>query len=404
MRLPLFIAYRYLFSKKKINAINIITAIAMLGFGVGAFAMVAVLSTFNGLSEIVEGTINNYDPDLKISAAKSKTFVFNQDLVQKIQQLDEVKNITNTLEEKVVLKYDDHQEIARIKGVGPNFDANKFDTLMVLGSFELGDSSSNYGVFGGGLSNKLNLFPGSPEVVTVFVPRRDVEYNSLNPMAALSTKYLRSSGIFLVHEEVDNEIFITSLKFAQDLLSYPHSVSSLEIELLIDSDPQEVKENIETILGSTYQVKTRKELNEVIYKIFRSEKWFTFAILSLVLFISSFNIFGSLVMLVLDKKKDIGILKSMGAGEDTIRKVFMWQGSYIAIIGGASGILLAAALVLAQEYFGFITMDSAMVQEYPVKLLLRDIVLTFATVSILGYLISIYPSIKASKTPISNIN
>ncbi len=404
MRLPLFIAYRYLFSKKKINAINIITAIAMLGFGVGAFAMVAVLSTFNGLSEIVEGTINNYDPDLKISAAKSKTFVFNQDLVQKIQQLDEVKNITNTLEEKVVLKYDDHQEIARIKGVGPNFDANKFDTLMVLGSFELGDSSSNYGVFGGGLSNKLNLFPGSPEVVTVFVPRRDVEYNSLNPMAALSTKYLRSSGIFLVHEEVDNEIFITSLKFAQDLLSYPHSVSSLEIELLPDSDPQEVKENIETILGSTYQVKTRKELNEVIYKIFRSEKWFTFAILSLVLFISSFNIFGSLVMLVLDKKKDIGILKSMGAGEDTIRKVFMWQGSYIAIIGGASGILLAAALVLAQEYFGFITMDSAMVQEYPVKLLLRDIVLTFATVSILGYLISIYPSIKASKTLISNIN
>jgi lipoprotein-releasing system permease protein len=404
VRLPLFIAYRYLFSKKKINAINIITAIAMLGFGVGAFAMVAVLSTFNGLSEIVEGTINNYDPDLKISAAKSKTFVFNQDLVQKIQQLDEVKNITNTLEEKVVLKYDDHQEIARIKGVGPNFDANKFDTLMVLGSFELGDSSSNYGVFGGGLSNKLNLFPGSPEVVTVFVPRRDVEYNSLNPMAALSTKYLRSSGIFLVHEEVDNEIFITSLKFAQDLLSYPHSVSSLEIELLPDSDPQEVKENIETILGSTYQVKTRKELNEVIYKIFRSEKWFTFAILSLVLFISSFNIFGSLVMLVLDKKKDIGILKSMGAGEDTIRKVFMWQGSYIAIIGGASGILLAAALVLAQEYFGFITMDSAMVQEYPVKLLLRDIVLTFATVSILGYLISIYPSIKASKTPISNIN
>ena len=404
MRLPLFIAYRYLFSKKKINAINIITAIAMLGFGVGAFAMVAVLSTFNGLSEIVEGTINNYDPDLKISAAKSKTFVFNQDLVQKIQQLDEVKNITNTLEEKVVLKYDDHQEIARIKGVGPNFDANKFDTLMVLGSFELGDSSSNYGVFGGGLSNKLNLFPGSPEVVTVFVPRRDVEYNSLNPMAALSTKYLRSSGIFLVHEEVDNEIFITSLKFAQDLLSYPHSVSSLEIELLPDSDPQEVKENIETILGSTYQVKTRKELNEVIYKIFRSEKWFTFAILSLVLFISSFNIFGSLVMLVLDKKKDIGILKSMGAGEDTIRKVFMWQGSYIAIIGGASGIVLAAALVLAQEYFGFITMDSAMVQEYPVKLLLRDIVLTFATVSILGYLISIYPSIKASKTLISNIN
>ncbi|MFT5055693.1 MAG: lipoprotein-releasing system permease protein [Pseudoalteromonas distincta] len=404
MRLPLFIAYRYLFSKKKINAINVITAIAMLGFGVGGFAMVVVLSTFNGFENIVEATINNYDPDIKITARGKKTFIYNDDLKSKVEQEKAVVNVSKSLEEKVVIKYDQHQEIAKIKGVDSNFEASKFDSLMVLGDFMLGDTSRSFGVFGGGLANKLNLFPGSPELITVFVPRRDVAYNSLNPMASLSSKYLRASGIFIVHEEIDGETFITSLDFAQDLLSYPNSISSLELSIDQNTDPTVVKESLQELLGSEWEVKTRRELNELIYKIFSSEKWFTFAILSLVLIISSFNIFGSLIMLVLDKKKDISILKSMGTTEQTIRRVFMWQGSYIAIIGGGVGVFLASVLVWSQEYFGWFTMDNAMVMEYPVELLLNDVLLTFGTVVLLGYLISIYPARKASKTPISNIN
>lgn len=376
----------------------------MLGFGVGAFAMVAVLSTFSGLSEIVESTINNYDPDLKVTSEGKKTFVYSSEMEGEILTLPNVKSVTQTLEEKVVLKYDQKQEIARIKGVDQSYNANKFDSLIVLGEFNLGDSSRYYGVFGAGLSDKLNLFPGSPELVTVFVPRRDVEYNSLNPMASLSAKYLRSSGLFVVHEELDNEVFITSLDFAQDLLIYPNQISALEIELEAGANPKRAKESVAALLGDDFAVKTRRELNEVIYKIFSSEKWFTFAILSLVLLISSFNIFGSLIMLVLDKKKDIGILKSMGAEESTIRKVFLWQGSYIALIGGLIGIILASGLVLAQDYFGFIKLDSSMVQEYPVKLMWKDVVLTLVTVSLLGYLISLYPSHKAARTEISNIN
>ena len=404
MRLPLFIAYRYLFSKKKINAINVITAIAMLGFGVGGFAMVVVLSTFNGFENIVEATINNYDPDIKITAKGKKTFIYNDALKSKVEQEIAVINVSKSLEEKVVIKYDQHQEIAKIKGVDSDFEASKFDTLMVIGNFMLGDTARSFGVFGGGLANKLNLFPGSPELITVFVPRRDVAYNSLNPMASLSSKYLRASGIFIVHEEIDGETFITSLDFAQDLLSYPNSISSLELSIDQNTDPTVVKESLQELLGSEWEVKTRRELNELIYKIFSSEKWFTFAILSLVLIISSFNIFGSLIMLVLDKKKDISILKSMGTTEQTIRRVFMWQGSYIAIIGGGVGVLLASVLVWSQEYFGWFTMDNAMVLEYPVELLLNDVLLTFGTVVLLGYLISIYPARKASKTPISNIN
>ncbi|MDB4173867.1 FtsX-like permease family protein [Bacteroidia bacterium] len=404
MRLPLFIAYRYLFSKKKINAINIITGIAMLGFGVGAFAMIVVLSTFNGLEHLVDGQLNNYDPEIRITSKGNKVFTYTDDIKTKITALEEVAVVSQSLEEKVVIKYDNHQEIARVRGVDEAIDSAKYDSLIVLGEFNLGDTSRHYGIFGGGLSNKLSIFPGSPELITVFVPRRDVEYNSLNPMAALSTKYLRASGIFLVHEEVDNEVFITSLDFAQDLLSYPNSISSLDITLYHPDEADKVKNVLEERLGSAWDVKTRRELNELIYKIFSSEKWFTFAILVLVLIISSFNIFGSLIMLVLDKKKDIGILKSMGTAEGAIHKVFVWQGSYIAIIGGAVGILIAALVVFSQQYYGWLHLDNGIVDEYPVKLLFRDVVLTFATVSILGYLISIFPAYKASKTDISNIN
>jgi lipoprotein-releasing system permease protein len=404
VRLPLFIAYRYLFSKKKINAINIITGIAMLGFGVGAFAMIVVLSAFNGFETLVADLINNYDPDIKITAKGKKTFVLSDNVKNKIVALEEVEGVSGCLEEKVVIKFNDRQEIARIKGVDESFNEAKFDSLVVLGSFSLGDSSQSFGVFGVGLASKLNLFPGTQNLVSVFVPKRNVEYNALNPQAALSTKYLRASSVFQVHEEIDNEIFITSLSFAQELLSYPNAISSMELSLKPDADSEKVKAEIELLLGEDWNVKTQEELNELIYKIFRSEKWFTYAILSLVLVISSFNIFGSLIMLVLDKKKDIGVLKSMGAEEGTIRKVFVWQGSYIALLGGGVGLILALLLVLGQQQFGWLQIENSIVDAYPVKVLFKDVFLTFLTVSILGYLISLYPASRAAKTEIKQLN
>jgi lipoprotein-releasing system permease protein len=404
VRLSLFIAYRYLFSKKKINAINIITAIAMLGFGVGSFAMIIVLSTFNGFENIVEGMINNYDPDIKITAKGKKTFILDSAISEQLKNSEEVSYYTPVLEEKVVIKYDQHQEIARIKGIDPSSPHGTLDSLVVLGEFYLGDSLKNFGVFGAGLAKKLNLFPGSPELVTVFVPRRDVEYNAMNPTASLSTQYLRSSGTFTVHEEVDNEVFMTRLDFAQSLLSYPNSISALELTLVPEVDPIEAKEELIELLGEQWQIKTRRELNEVLYKIFSSEKWFTYAILSLVLFISSFNIFGSLIMLVIDKKKDIGIIKSMGAEEGILFRVFLWQGTYIALIGGGIGILCSMVLVWSQQYFEWFSMENAIVSAYPVELLWSDVMLTSLTIVFLGTSISLYPAYKAAKTPINAIN
>jgi lipoprotein-releasing system permease protein len=404
VRLPIFIAYRYLFSKKRINAINIITAIAMLGFGVGAFAMVVILSAFNGFEDIVENLINTYDPEIHITAEGKKTFTFDEATQSKIMAIEEVSNVSSCLEEKVVIKYNDHQEIARIKGVDSAFNQAKFDTLVVMGEFNLGDSSAQLGVFGGGLASKLGVFPGSQNVATIFVPKRNVKYNALNPEAALSTKFLRASAVFLVHEEIDNEVFITSLNFAQELLSYPNQVSALELELKANANPDVVKEKLEKALGNGFTVKTREQLNEMIYKIFKSEKWFTYVILSLVILISSFNIFGSLIMLVLDKRKDIGILKSMGAEENTIRNVFLWQGSFIAFLGGGIGVILGLLLVISQMKFGLLKIENSIVEAYPIAILTKDILLTCATVFVIGIIISIYPARKAAKTEIQQLN
>ena len=376
----------------------------MLGFGVGSFAMIIVLSTFNGFENIVESMINNYDPDIKITAKGEKTFKLHSSLENQLNKIEAIDYYTPVLEEKVVIKYDQHQEIARIKGIDSKAPYNTLDSIVVLGEFYLGDTLKNFGVFGAGLAQKLNLFPGSPELVTVFVPRRDVAYSALNPTASLSTEYLRSSGTFTVHEEVDNEVFMTRIDFAQKLLSYPNAISALEVSLKAGEDPIEAKENLIKVLGDDWEVKTRRELNEVLYKIFSSEKWFTYAILSLVLFISSFNIFGSLIMLVIDKKKDIGILKSMGAEEGTLFWVFLWQGTYIALIGGGIGILCSILLVWSQSYFEWFALENAIVSAYPVDLLWSDVTLTVLTILFLGSSISLYPAFKASKTPINAIN
>lgn len=376
----------------------------MLGFGVGSFAMIIVLSTFNGFENIVESMINNYDPDIKITAKGEKTFKLHSSLENQLNKIEAIDYYMPVLEEKVVIKYDQHQEIARIKGIDSKAPHNTLDSIVVLGEFYLGDSLKNFGVFGAGLAQKLNLFPGSPELVTVFVPRRDVAYSALNPTASLSTEYLRSSGTFTVHDEVDNEVFMTRLDFAQKLLSYPNAISALEVSLKAGEDPIEAKENLIKVLGDDWEVKTRRELNEVLYKIFSSEKWFTYAILSLVLFISSFNIFGSLIMLVIDKKKDIGILKSMGAEEGTLFWVFLWQGTYIALIGGGIGILCSILLVWSQSYFEWFALENAIVSAYPVDLLWSDVTLTVLTILFLGSSISLYPAFKASKTPINAIN
>ena len=248
MRLPFFIAFRYLFSRKKINAINIINGIAMIGFGVGAFAMVVILSAFNGFEVLVQELINNYDPDIKITSTHKKVFPEDQTMLLSLKDIPEVKQVSAVLEEKVVIKFNDRQEIAKIKGVDETYYKGGFDSLIVMGSFDLGDSARESSVFGAGLSSKLGIFPGSHSPVTVFVPRRDQEYNSLNPTASLSMAHIEVSGLFIVHEEIDNEVFISNLEFAQRLLEYNGAISAYELDLTSNADRADIKKEIEGMI------------------------------------------------------------------------------------------------------------------------------------------------------------
>lgn len=376
----------------------------MLGFGVGAFAMIVILSAFNGFEGLVAGLINNYDPDIEITSASKKVFVPDAQLLKKIRAIDDVNGISTSLEEKVVIKYNERQEIARIKGVGDGFAVEKFDSLVVIGEFDLGDSTLQRGVFGGGLSSKIGVFPGTQEPVSVLVPKRGVEYNSLNPMSALSIQYLKVAGVFIVHEEIDNEVFISSLDFAQRLLGYDNEVSAIEVNLKSGVDRSDFKEKLLESIGTQWKITTQEEQNELIYKIFKSEKWFTYAILSLVLLISAFNIFGSLIMLVLDKKMDISVLKAMGAKDGLIRRLFLWQGSYISMIGGGIGLLLGVLTVILQKRFGLLKLENSIVEDYPVELVSTDIFITLITVFVLGYIMSLYPANKAARSETIALN
>lgn len=404
MKLPLIIGLRYLFSKKKVNAINIITRIAIVGFGVGAFAMIVVLSAFNGFENIVGGLMNSFDPNLKINHKTEKFFKIDESVLSKISKIPGVSNVAFSLEEKVVIKNDDRQEIGIIKGLSANFPTQSIDSLILMGDFDLGDTAKSKFVFGGGLANKLSVFPGALSPISIYVPRRGASFNAMNPADALSLKYGTVSGIFVAHEDIDLKYLLTNIGFVQGLLEYPGGSSAIEIHLTSTADIPAVKANIATIMGDKWQIKTREELNELVFKVFKSERWFTFAMLAFVMLISSFNIFGSLIMVILDKKRDIALLQSMGMTRKNIQWVFLFQGTMVAIIGGAIGLILGSVLIILQDHFGLIQLQNSIVDAYPVELRWTDVLLTLSTFTFLGLAMSFYPAVKAGKLHNTKLN
>jgi lipoprotein-releasing system permease protein len=404
MRLTVLIAFRYLFSKKKINAINIITFIAMIGFGVGSFAMIVVLSAFNGFENVVQSMISNYDPNLKITPKEGKFFPLDTSLHQKIATISGVKNVSFSLTEKVVFSYDQKQEVGEIRGLDSSFPQKSLEDLVFVGNVNLNDSIVFKGIVGGVLANKLGFFPGGTESLGIYVPKRGAKVNTLNPLEALNYKNLYISGVFTVHEEVDAITVIAPLTFVQELLEMPRGISAIEVRTTDGVNHFDKKAEIQEIIGSEWVIKTREEQNELLYKVFKSERWLTFAVLAMVLLVSSFNIFGSLMMIVLDKKKDLSVLKSMGIQKNNISKIFLIQGTLIAAIGGGIGLVTACFIVWGQSVFGWIKLQNSIIDSYPVALKFGDVLLTTATFLILGFLMSLYPSIKAGKMGLERLN
>ncbi len=392
-----FIAKRYLFSKKNTNAINIISAISVLIFTVGTAVMIIILSFLNGLEGLVKGMDDSFDPDIKIEARFAKTFKADS-IRDLIKEVPGITKISNTLEDNVVVRYGDAQEIAKIKGVDPAFKSvTNVDTFIVYGNYGLQKNGNEFAVFGSAISSSLNINLESIQTkATLFVPKKGVTYNQLNPDASLNLQYVIPSGVIALNDDGDKDLIIASLPLVQRLFDVPGKVSGLEVK--VDEDEiSETYESLKEILGDNFLVRNRSEQNEAAYKVFKTEKWATFAILTLVVLIAAFNTIGALTMLVLEKKKDIQILRSMGAPANTIRNIFLSEGMLITWVGIIVGLVIGVGFVWIQDAYGIVPLEGSFVEYFPVRLNPLDLVGVVFVISLLGLLASIYPSFKAAE-------
>ena len=402
MNFSLYIAKRYLFSKKSHNAINIISAISALGVTVGTIALVCVLSVFNGFGSLIEGLFSAFDPDLKISLVEGKSFMANDEALQKVKHMPEVVYFTEVLEENALFRYKDKQVSGTVKGVSDDFaQMTGIDKIIVSGKFQLYDKAFNYGITGAGLSAKLGVGPYFVDPVYIYAPQRTSSINLTRPETNFVLDHVFVSGVFGVQQaDYDNKYLLVPIQLARSLFQYEaHTVTAIELKIADKKAIKKSKDKIKSVLGAKYKVFDRYEQQEDFFRIMKIEKWITYLILSFILLIAVFNIIGSLSMLIIDKKADIVTLRNMGADQGLVRKIFLLEGWMISLLGSFVGIFVGTGLCLLQQYFGLITLPGSefIVQAYPVEIQWLDLVLIFITVSVMGFIAAYYP-VKQIKT------
>ncbi len=389
------IASRYLFSKKSHNAINIISAISALGVSVGTIALVCVLSVLNGFESLLGNLFSAFDPDLKITLVQGKTFDVNENLFGEIRSNSSIISFTEVLEENALLRFKDKQMPASIKGVSMEFKSmTRIDSIMYDGKFELFDGGFEYAVPGIGVATTLGLAPHFIDPLYIYAPKRTSKINPLRPESSFRERGAFISGVFSVQQvQYDEQYVIVSIDLARDLFQYDSTtVSAVELKLAEDANVKNIQKQIQAKLGDTFQVKDRYEQHADFYNIMRIEKWITFLILCFILLIASFNIIGSLSMLIIEKNDDIRTLRDLGADNQLIKRIFLFEGWLIAIVGAVVGIVLGIVICLLQQHFGLIKMGGgSLVDAYPMVLQFTDVIIVFFTVLLLGFFTAYYP-------------
>jgi lipoprotein-releasing system permease protein len=394
LNLPLFIALRYLFSKKKQNIINIISGISVAGIIVGTMALVIVLSVFNGFNGLIETFFSNFDPDLKITASRGKMFSPSENRFEEIQNLLGVLHYAEVIEETALLKYGDQQYPAIVKGVPPNYsDYTSIDTLIIDGIFMLQDDGIDYAVVGQGVAYNLGLGLSFVDPIRIFVPKKGHQA-SLNPAQSLNFDYIFPAGVFSLLEEIDSKYLIVPYHFASRLFESENRVSAVELGIDPGVNSKKLQKEIQGILGDSFHVKNKYQQHDMIFRTIKSEKWASYFILVFILIVASFNMLGSLSMLIIDKKEDLFILRSMGADSKLIRKIFLFEGWLISFFGALIGALLGIFICWLQIRFELVTLPgtgSFVITAYPVKIVLSDIFLILGIVLGIGFIASWYP-------------
>ena len=396
MNFPFYIARRYLVSKKSHNIINIISAISVVGVAIGAMALIIVLSVFNGFDRLVVSLFSSFNPSIQVTASHGKTFNLSALPVDRIRQIPGILHLTEVIEEDALMKYKDNQSIVTIKGVsGDYMKMSGIDSMMSEGNFILQDGEKDYAVLGYGLASTLNAnLKDYLNPIAVYVPRRYASFSG-GFDNAFNTEVIFPSGYFQIQYEYDIKYAILPLRFVKKLLAYENERTALEIGVAKDADLKPVQAQLEKMLGKNFIVKNRFQQQEILYKIMISEKNYIFMILTLILVIATFNVIGTLSMLILDKKKDIAVLQSMGASQSLIRRIFLMEGVLISFIGALLGLALGAVICWLQIRFGLVRLGGAgssfVVSAYPVHMQVADFIVVFVTVMSIGLLATSYP-------------
>ena len=402
MRVATFIAGRYLFAKKSHNVINIISAISAIGMAIGTAALIIILSVYNGFDALIKSMMSNVEPDLLITPATGKTFTPKGEAFDWIYDQPEVKSMCCVLQEQVFISYDGKQKLAKAKGVDWIYESEStLGQCVTKGEFKLHKGDIPMAAVGAGMAYELGIDPAFLSPIEIFFPTRTRKISIANPAASIESIRVWPSGIFAVNSDIDKELLILPIGKMQELLEYDGDVvSGVEIRLsdnISRKNFRNLQKQISDILGPQYIVKDRYQQNESLYKMMKYEKAAIFMILIFVIIIIAFNIFGSLSMLIIEKKHDIETLRSLGAKDRLIKKIFILEGWMISLAGLTAGLAIGAGFSLLQQQFGFIKMPGHfVVQAYPVILSWTDVLLTTAGIAIIGYMIALIPASRAT--------
>ena len=389
MRLPLFIANRYLLAKKSHNLINIITWISIVGISVGAFALIVVLSAFNGLEQVISSMSNRLTPDVQITPVKGKTMDLTAFPMGQVKDIQGVEQVVPTITEDALFRVNDKQHIGQVKGVGLDYQKVWRMNKVVYGDADmlLSDGEHDFAIPGAGVAWHLGVNAYDPyAMLRVYVPKRG-NASQMSLENGFNTDVLTVQSVFVTDQEVDEKLVLVPFEWLSELMEYKDKASNVELFLDSKADVGKVKKEVKALLGDGFTVKDQQEQQETLYKILHSEKWAVYVILTFILILATFNVVGSLSMLMIDKRKDTEILKAMGADNRLVRRIFMNEGLLISVAGGMIGLLLGILLVILQQQFGFVKFGSGgnyVVDAYPVLLKLKDVLLIFATILVVG--------------------
>ena len=399
MAVSLFIARRYLFSKKSTNAINVISAISVVGVAVATMALVIVLSVFNGFHDLVASLFTAFDPQIEVIPAKGKDVPADDPVLTAIKQLPEVDVATECVEDNALVFYGDKQAMVTIKGVEDNFTqlTRINDLLYGDGEFSLRAANLQYGVLGIRLAQQLGTGARWKGFMRVFAPNREGQFDISNPTAGFVVDSLLSPGVvFSVRQaKYDGRYILTSVSFARNLFGMQGMITALELKLKPNADVDEVKKKIQTIAGTKYKVLDRYEQQEDTFRIMNVEKAIAYIFLTFILVVACFNIVGSLSMLIIDKKADVTTLRNLGATDKQIVRIFLFEGRMISAVGALLGVGLGLLLCWLQQEYGLVSLGksegSFIVNAYPVSVHYTDVAGVFATVIAVGWLSVWYP-------------